>query len=102
MLIVAGFFEAGWAVGLKYTDGFTRFWPSVFTLATMLISVWMLSYALRGIPVGTAYAVWAGIGSVLLAIIGIGFFGESANPARLIFLAMVIVGLIGLKFTAPN
>ena len=97
-LVVAGLFEIGWAIGLKYTEGFSRLWPSVGTLAAMVVSFGLLSHALRSLPVGTAYAVWTGIGAVGTALVGIALFGESASPARLLCIALIAGGIVGLKF----
>lgn len=102
LLIVAGIFEVGWAIGLKYTDGFTRLWPSVFTLAAMTASVVLLGLAMKVLPVGTAYAVWVGVGAVGTAILGILLFGESANPGRLISLGLIVAGIVGLKLATPT
>jgi quaternary ammonium compound-resistance protein SugE len=97
ILIGAGLLEIVWAVTLKYTDGFTRFWPSAIGLAAAVTSFVMLSVALKSLPVGTAYAVWVGIGAVGVAIAGILALGESASPVRVGFLALILVGIIGLK-----
>lgn len=97
VLIVAGLFEIGWAVGLKYTEGFTRLWPTVGTLLAMAVSFGLLAHALKTLPVGTAYAVWTGIGAVGTAIVGIVLLGESASPARLLCVAMIGAGIVGLK-----
>jgi quaternary ammonium compound-resistance protein SugE len=97
ILFVAGLFEIGWAVGLKYTDGFTRLWPTVGTLAAMAASMGLLGLAIRTLPVGTAYAVWTGIGTVGTAILGIALFKEPATALRLACLAMIVCGIIGLK-----
>lgn len=97
MLIIAGVFECAWAVGLKYTEGFTRLWPSVFTVGAMAISLFLLSRALREIPLGTAYAVWTGIGAVGVAIIGMVFFDDSREVARVISIGFIIAGIVGLK-----
>lgn len=97
ILFVAGLFEVAWAIGLKYTDGFTRLWPSVGTLGAMVVSVVLLGMAMKALPVGTAYAVWTGIGAVGTALLGIHLFGESASPARLACLALIVTGIIGLK-----
>ena len=99
-LVIAGFFEAGWALGLKYSEGWTKLWPSVFTVVCMMISFWLLSYALRVIPVGTAYAIWTGLGAVSVAILGIILFQESASFWRLFFIATILVGLVGLKMSS--
>lgn len=101
LLIVAGIFEVGWAIGLKYTDGFTQLWPSLFTLAAMTASVVLLGLAMKVLPVGTAYAVWVGVGAVGTAILGILLFGESANPGRLISLGLIVAGIVGLKLATP-
>jgi quaternary ammonium compound-resistance protein SugE len=98
ILIVAGLFETAWAIGLKYTEGFTRLWPTVATVAAMIVSFKLLGMALRTIPVGTGYAVWTGIGAVGTAILGIILFGESRDPARLACIAVIVAGILGLKF----
>jgi quaternary ammonium compound-resistance protein SugE len=100
MLAVAGLFEVAWAVGLKYTDGFTRWWPSVGTAIAMVVSVVLLALAMRTLPVGTAYAVWTGIGAVGTALLGIALFGEPATLARLGCIALIVAGIVGLKLTA--
>jgi quaternary ammonium compound-resistance protein SugE len=97
ILIGAGLLEIVWAVTLKYTDGFTRFWPSAIGLAAAVTSFVMLSVALKTLPVGTAYAVWVGIGALGVAMAGIVALGESASPLRLGFLALILVGIVGLK-----
>ena len=97
ILLVAGVFEVGFAVGLKYTDGFTKLWPSVFTTISMIISVVLLSIALRNMPIGTGYSVWTGIGTIGTVVFGIAFFGEPANMLRLIFVVMIILGSDYLK-----
>ena len=101
ILMIAGLFETVWAVGLKYTDGFSRLWPSVFTLAAMAASVWLLSIAMKTLPLGTAYAVWTGIGAVGAVIAGIVFFGDAVTLPRLISVGLIIAGLIGLKMFTP-
>jgi quaternary ammonium compound-resistance protein SugE len=101
VLVLAGLFEIGWAVGLKYTSGFTRLWPTVWTLAAMAVSVWLLAIAMRDLPVGTAYSVWVGIGAAGTVILGIVLLGEAANPARLVSIALIIAGVVGLKLTTP-
>src|SRR5688572_33076579 len=101
ILLVAGLLEVGWAIGLKYTEGFTRTWPSVFTIAAMISSVWLLGIAMKSLPVGTAYAVWVGVGAVGTAILGIVLFGESANVSRLLSLALIVAGIVGLKLSTP-
>lgn len=100
ILIVAGIFEIVWAVGLKYSEGFTRLWPSVGTVAAMLVSFSLLSVAMRELPVGTAYTVWTGIGAAGTAIWGIAMMGESREPLRLACLALVVIGIAGLKVLA--
>lgn len=97
ILVVAGLLEIGWAVGLKYTAGFTRPLPTVLTLGAMVLSMFLLGLAVRSLPVGTAYAVWTGIGAVGTAIGGILLFNESASPLRLFCLALIVTGIIGLK-----
>jgi len=96
-LFIAGLFEIGWAIGLKYTNGFTKLWPSVITIIGMVLSFYFLSTAVKSIPIGTAYAVWTGIGAVGTAILGIILFGESKEVIRLFFILLIIVGIIGLK-----
>lgn len=100
VLVIAGLFEVGWAIGLKYTEGFTRFWPSAATLAAMLVSVVLLALAMRTIPVGTAYAVWTGIGAVGTVLLGIALFGEPATLARFACIALIVAGIVGLKVVA--
>jgi quaternary ammonium compound-resistance protein SugE len=100
-LVLAGIFEIGWAIGLKYTDGFNRPWPTVGTVAAMAISFALLGVAVKAIPVGTAYAVWVGIGAVGTAILGMVLLGEPANAGRLVSLGLVVLGIIGLKLTTP-
>jgi quaternary ammonium compound-resistance protein SugE len=100
-LLIAGLLEVAWAVGLKYTHGFTRLWPSVFTLATMAGSVGMLGLALRQLPLGTAYAVWTGIGTIGTAIAGMVMLGEPAGALRLAAIALIAIGIIGLKLVTP-
>jgi quaternary ammonium compound-resistance protein SugE len=97
ILFAAGLLETGWAVGLKYTEGFSRLWPSVWTILAMVLSLVMLSYALKTVPIGTAYAVWTGIGACGTAILGIVLFGEPATVARLISLGLIVAGIVGLK-----
>ena len=100
ILVVAGLFEIGWAIGLKYTEGFTRLWPSVGTVTAMVLSVGLLGLAMRTLPVGTAYAVWTGIGALGTVILGIVLFGEPATVARLVCVGFIIAGIVGLKLTA--
>lgn len=101
LLVLAGLFEIGWAIGLKYTEGFTRLWPSVGTVAAAVISLGLLGLAMKTLPVGTAYAVWVGVGAVGTAILGIVLLGEPANAGRLISLGLIVAGLIGLKLSSP-
>ena len=101
-LVLAGLFETGWAIGLKYTDGFTRLWPIVWTVLAMIISLWLLGIALKSLPVGTAYSVWVGIGAVGTVILGIVLFGDPANTGRLISIALIIAGIIGLKLSSGS
>jgi quaternary ammonium compound-resistance protein SugE len=102
LLIVAGLFEVGWAIGLKYTAGFTRLWPSVFTLAAMVLSVVLLGIAMKSLPVGTAYAVWVGVGAVGTAILGMVLFGEPASAGRLLSLGLIVAGIVGLKLAGTS
>lgn len=97
MLVIAGLLEIGWAIGLKYADGFTKLWPSLLTVVCMVVSMGLLALAIRGIPVGTGYAVWTGIGAIGTAALGIALFGESASPARLGSIILILMGIIGLK-----
>jgi quaternary ammonium compound-resistance protein SugE len=96
-LFVAGLFECGWAIGMKYTEGFSRLVPSVLTVAAMLVSLALLALALKSLPVGTAYAVWTGIGAVGTAMLGIYLFGEPATAARLGSIGLIVAGIVGLK-----
>ncbi|EPV2480035.1 MULTISPECIES: quaternary ammonium compound efflux SMR transporter SugE [Enterobacter] len=99
ILVIAGLLEVVWAIGLKYTHGFTRLTPSVITLTAMIVSIVLLSWAMRSLPVGTAYAVWTGIGAVGAAITGILLLGESASLTRIASLALIVAGIIGLKLS---
>lgn len=101
-LIIAGLFEVGWAIGLKYTAGFTRLGPSVITVALMVGSFALLSQALRVLPIGTAYAVWTGIGAVGTAIFGMAVLGESREVARILCILLIVAGIVGLKFTSAS
>ena len=101
ILFVAGLFETGWAIGLKYTDGFTRLWPTVWTIVAMIISLWLLGIAVKTLPVGTAYSVWVGVGAVGTVALGIALLEEPANAARLISVGLIIAGIIGLKLATP-
>jgi len=100
-LLLAGLFEIAFAIGLKYTEGFTRLWPSVATATAAAASLWLLTQALRSIPVGTAYAIWTGIGAVGVATLGMWLFAESVAPARLLCIAMIVAGVVGLKLVSP-
>jgi|TARA_R110002050_G_scaffold38882_8_gene95642 quaternary ammonium compound-resistance protein SugE len=97
-LAIAGLIECGWAIGLKYSDGFTKFWPSLISAALIVVSLGLLSVAMRTIPVGTAYAAWSGIGAVSLATYGILFLGESGSITRVLCILLIVVGIAGLKF----
>lgn len=99
LLVIAGVFEIGWAVGLKHTHGFTRLWPSVLTVMAIVVSMYLLSVAARTLPIGTAYAVWVGIGAAGTAVLGIALFGEQVSAGRVFFLALLVVAIIGLKMT---
>jgi quaternary ammonium compound-resistance protein SugE len=101
LLVLAGLFEVGWAIGLKYTDGFTRLWPTVGTVLAMIISLGLLGMAMKSLPVGTSYAVWVGVGAVGTAILGIVLLGEPANAGRLISLGLIVAGIVGLKLSSP-
>lgn len=100
-LILAGLFEVGWAVGLKYTDGFTRLWPSVWTIAAMALSFGLLSVALKSLPLGTAYGVWVGIGAIGTVLLGMVLLGETASLARIVSVLLIVAGIIGLKLATP-
>lgn len=101
ILFVAGLFEVGWAVGLKYTEGFTRLWPSVGTGVSLVMSMALLGWALKTLPLGTAYAVWTGIGAVGTALFGILVLKEPATAARLVCLCLIVAGILGLKLFSP-
>ena len=101
VLFVAGLFEVGWAVGLKYTEGFSRLWPSVGTVASMIVSLGLLGLALRTLPLGTAYAIWTGVGTVGTAVLGIMLFHEAADPIRLVCMGLILAGIVGLKLVTP-
>ena len=100
ILVVAGLLEIGWAAGLKYSDGLTRLWPAVFTIAAMVASMWLLAVAVRSLPVGTAYAVWTGIGTVGTALVGIAMLGEPATLVRLACIGLIVAGIAGLKMVS--
>jgi quaternary ammonium compound-resistance protein SugE len=101
-LLVAGLLEVGWAVGLKYTEGFTRLWPSVWTGVALVLSMALLALAVRELPIGTAYAIWTGIGAVGTALLGILLFGEPRDAARLLCIALIVAGILGLKLVSPH
>jgi quaternary ammonium compound-resistance protein SugE len=102
VLILAGLFEIGWAVGLKYTHGFTRLYPSLLTIAAMIISLALLGMSLKSLPLGTAYAVWTGVGTVGTALLGIALFGEAASALRLVCIGLIVMGIVGLKLVTPE
>ena len=101
ILVVAGLFEVGWAIGLKYTEGFSRLWPTVWTALAMIISLWLLGFAMKSLPVGTAYSIWVGVGAVGTVILGIVLLDEPANTSRLVSVALIVAGIIGLKLATP-
>lgn len=101
VLVVAGLLEIGWAVGLKYTDGFTRLWPTLWTAAALVGSMALLAMALRTLPLGTAYAVWTGIGAVGTAVLGIVLFREPVTAMRLVCIGLIVAGIVGLKLATP-
>jgi len=102
LLLLAGLFEVGWAVGLKYTDGFSRFWPTVLTAASMVVSLVLLGLALRSIPLGTGYAIWTGIGTIGTVIFGIVYLAEPATVARIVCVALILAGILGLKLVSGS
>lgn len=102
ILVIAGLLEIGWAIGLKYSNGFSRLWPSIGTLAAMMLSMVLLSIAMKSLPAGTAYAVWVGIGALGTAILGIILLGEPASAARIVSLALILAGIIGLKLSSQT
>ena len=97
LLLAAGILEIGWAIGLKYTDGFTRLWPSVWTISAMVVSIYLLAVASRSLPIGTAYAVWVGIGAAGAMILGMVMLGEPRTLARMLCVGLIVAGVIGLK-----
>lgn len=101
ILFIAGLFEVAWAVGLKYTEGFTRLWPTLGTVLAMIVSLWLLGVSMKSLPVGTAYSVWVGVGAVGTVVLGIVLFAEPANAGRLISVALIIAGIVGLKLATP-
>ena len=102
VLIIAGLFEIGWAVGLKYTEGFTRLWPTLGTAASMIVSLGLLGLALRTLPLGTAYAIWTGVGTVGTALLGMVLFHESTDAVRLACIGLIVAGILGLKLVTPQ
>jgi quaternary ammonium compound-resistance protein SugE len=102
ILFFAGLSEIGWAVGLKYTEGFTRLVPSALTISCMIVSILLLGLALKTLPLGTAYAIWTGIGTIGTALLGIALFGESASALRLACIALILAGIVGLKLVSPE
>jgi quaternary ammonium compound-resistance protein SugE len=100
LLVLAGLFEVGWAIGLKYTQGFTQLWPTVWTVLAMAISLGLLGIAMKTLPIGTAYAVWVGVGAIGTVLLGIVLFNEPANAARLISVGLIIAGIVGLKLAS--
>ena len=101
-LLAAGAFEVGWAIGLKYTVGFTRLVPTIWTVLSMVVSLWLLGLSLKTLPLGTAYAIWTGVGTVGTVALGIALLGESSNPLRLGCIALIIIGIGGLKAVSPE
>lgn len=102
ILIVAGLFEVGWAVGLKFANGFTRLWPSVATVLSMAVSLWLLGLAVKTMPLGSAYSVWVGVGVVGTVIFGIAFLNEPVSTLRVISVLLIVLGIVGLKLTTPE
>ena len=101
-LFLAGLFEVGWAVGLKYTEGFSRLWPTVWTIASMVLSLGLLGLALRTLPLGTAYAIWTGVGTIGTVALGIWLFQEPATPLRLACIGLIVAGIVGLKLVSTG
>jgi quaternary ammonium compound-resistance protein SugE len=99
ILVVAGIFEVGWAIGLKYTEGFSRLWPTVWTVFSMIISLGLLGIAMKTLPVGTAYSIWVGVGAIGTVILGIVLLGEPMSAARMISVALILAGIVGLKLS---
>ncbi|MFE4664136.1 DMT family transporter [Streptomyces sp. NPDC056716] len=102
LLLIAGLLEVGWSIGMKYTEGFTRLWPSVFTGAGIVASMFLLAQAARTLPIGTAYGVWVGIGAAGAAILGMAILGEPVTAARIFFIALLLVAVVGLKATSGH
>lgn len=101
-LILAGLFECAWAIGLKYSDGFSKIIPSIFTIITMAISFWLLAVAMKSIPIGTAYSIWTGIGAVCVSILGMIIFNEPRDLIRIFFLLLIVIGIVGLKLVSKS
>jgi quaternary ammonium compound-resistance protein SugE len=101
ILVIAGLFEVGWAIGLKFTEGFSRLWPTVWTVLSMIISLWLLGIAMKSLPVGTAYSIWVGVGAVGTVVLGIVLLGEPVNVARIVSVALIVGGIVGLKLATP-
>ncbi|MBX3742752.1 MAG: quaternary ammonium compound efflux SMR transporter SugE [Akkermansiaceae bacterium] len=101
ILVIAGLFEVGWALGLKYTEGFSKLWPSVFTVLAIIISLSLLGLAMRTLPVGTAYAIWTGIGMVGTVIAGIILMGDPVSVFRVVSISLILIGIVGLKISTP-
>lgn len=102
ILVIAGLFEVAWSVGMKKSDGFTKLGPSIFTLITLALSMFLLGWAMKTLPLGTAYTIWTGVGAIGAVILGIVMFGESASPLRIACIALILVGIVGLKLTTPK
>ncbi|MBO1337716.1 quaternary ammonium compound efflux SMR transporter SugE [Streptomyces sp. VRA16 Mangrove soil] len=102
LIVIAGLLEVAWSIGMKYTDGFTRLWPSVFTGAGIVASMMLLSYAAKSLPIGTAYGVWVGIGAAGAAVVGMVALGEPASAARILFIGLLLVAIVGLKVTSGH
>ena len=102
ILVIAGLFEVGWAIGLKYTEGFTRLWATLGTVLAMIVSLWLLGIAMKSLPVGTAYSVWVGVGAVGTVVLGIVLLDEPANALRLASVALIVAGIVGLKLATPG
>lgn len=102
ILFIAGLFEVAWAIGLKYTEGFSKLLPSVFTVVCMIISIGLLAYAAKHLPIGTAYAVWTGIGAVGTAVLGMILFNESRELVRIVFIFLIVIGIVGLKLFSTS
>lgn len=102
ILVLAGLFEIGWATGLKYTEGLTRLWPSVWTVSAMIVSLWLLGIAMKSLPLGTAYSAWVGVGAVGTVVLGILLRGEPATVGRLLSVALIVAGVIGLRLSEPS